>query len=60
MVEPSIYVGESSRSFREHAKEHHRDYAEKGKDSHMLKHWAGAHHDSARPSFNMANCTNPG
>ena len=48
-VEPSNNVGESSRSLRERAKEHHRDYAKKGEDSHMLKHWAGAHPDNARP-----------
>ena len=52
-VEPSIYVRESSRNLRECAKQHQRDYAKKGEDSHMLKHWAGVHPDSARPSFNM-------
>ena len=52
-VEPSIYAGESSRSLRECTKEHHRNYDKKGESSHMLKHWAGAHPDSARPSFNM-------
>ena len=31
---PSIYVEESSRNLRERAKEHHRDYAKKGEDSH--------------------------
>ena len=38
---------------RERAKEHHRDYAKKGEDSHMLKHWSEAHPVSARPSFNI-------
>ena len=52
-MEPSIYVEESSRSLRELVKEHHRDYAKKGEDIHKLKHWAGSHPDSARPSFNM-------
>ena len=42
---PFIYVGESSRSLRERAKENHRDYAKKEEDSQILKHWARAHPD---------------
>ena len=40
---PSIYVGETSRSLQERAKEHWAAYAAKVEDSHILKHWVNHH-----------------
>ena len=47
--EPSIYVGESSRSLHERAGDHWRDCRNKLEDSHMFKHWMTAHHDDNVP-----------
>ena len=42
-LEPSIYVGETSRSIFERAAEHWKDARGQHEDSHMYKHWA-IHH----------------
>ena len=42
-LEPSIYVGETSRSIFERAAEHWKDARGQHEDSHMFKHWA-IHH----------------
>ena len=41
--EPSIYVGESSRSMAERSLEHWKDLSNQDEESHMLKHWRTVH-----------------
>ena len=50
----SIYVGESSTCLQERALEHQKDYKKGHEDSHMLKHWVGAHRDQPRLAFNQS------
>ena len=51
---PSIYVGETSRSLKERSLEHHNDYLKKKEDSHMLKHTTLSHKpDNNNPLFNQ-------
>ena len=50
---PSIYVGESSRSLMERTAEHHSDYAKNKEESHMTKHWANHHPGSSKPLFHQ-------
>ena len=52
-LQPSIYVGESSRSLKERSKEHHRDYTSKKEDSHMYKHCTLSHDPTSKPTFNQ-------
>ena len=49
----SIYVGETSRSLMERAKEHHDDYRKNRDDSHMMKHWANSHPGPVKPKFHQ-------
>ena len=51
--EPSIYVGESSRSLMERSKEHHDDYKKNKEESHMSKHWANSHPGPEKPNFHQ-------
>ena len=51
--QPSIYVGESSRSMFERCKEHSKDYKDGTTDSHMMKHWDDSHRGEDRPAFNF-------
>ena len=44
-----IYVGESSRSLYERAKEHVADREGGKEDSHQLKHWLTSHQDQEEP-----------
>ena len=46
---PSIYIGESSRSIQERAKEHHADLLHRREKSHMLKHRVLHHQDKETP-----------
>ena len=41
--EPSIYVGETSRSLAERTTEHWKDVTNKEEESHMMKHWSMKH-----------------
>ena len=51
---PSIYVGETSRSLKERSLEHHNDYRKNKDDSHMLKHASHSHNrDNNNPMFNQ-------
>ena len=50
-AEPSIYVGETSRSIFERAKEHCQDARLGTDESHMLKHWTNSHRGGDRPTF---------
>ena len=50
---PSIYVGETSRSLMERAREHHDDYKKTKEDSHMTKHWANSHPGPVKPKFHQ-------
>ena len=45
MSTPGVYVGESSRSIYERAKEHAYDEKAMKIDSHRIKHWMESHHD---------------
>jgi Uri superfamily endonuclease len=50
-----IYVGESSRSLYERAKEHEADKVKTSEDSHQIKHWLTDHTDlMAPPKFRFA------
>ena len=49
----SIYVGETSRSLMERAREHHADYRKNKEDSHMTKHWANSHPGPVKPKFHQ-------
>ena len=49
--EPSIYVGESSRSLAERAMDHWKDFLGGDKDSHMLKHWINHHGGEGEAKF---------
>ena len=40
-----IYVGETSRSMYERAKEHEADRMKKSEDSHQINHWLSEHQD---------------
>ena len=44
-----LYIGESSRSIFERAKEHQRDRDSREDDSHQVKHWLIDHEDLASP-----------
>jgi hypothetical protein len=44
-----IYVGETSRSMYERAKEHEADKMKKSEDSHQIKHWLTEHQDLLEP-----------
>ena len=44
-----IYVGESSRSLYERAKEHEADRQARSEDSHQIKHWLTEHQDLLAP-----------
>ena len=44
-----IYVGESSRSLYERAKEHEADKVSRQEDSHQVKHWISNHEDLSSP-----------
>ena len=48
---PSIYVGETSRSICERAKNHWKDLEGRDEDSHMLKHWESSHGGEGKPKF---------
>ena len=50
---PSIYVGETSRSIKERAKEHWDSYRSKNQDSHILKHHEIHHGSQGEPAFIM-------
>ena len=50
---PSVYVGETSRSIQERAKEHWDSFRSMDKDSHIFKHWLIHHHAEGEPSFIM-------
>ena len=43
--DPSIYVGETSRSLAERTVEHWKDVSSKDEDSHIKKHWTNKHSD---------------
>ena len=47
--ERGVYIGESSRSMHERAKEHVADRVSMQEDSHMLKHWLCDHPDLLEP-----------
>jgi hypothetical protein len=49
--QPSIYVGESSRSIYERSKEHWRDTTGRLEESHMHKHWISSHQAEGEPTF---------
>ena len=44
-----VYVGESSRSLSERAKEHEADKLKTSEDSHQIKHWLTDHRDLMAP-----------
>ena len=44
-----IYVGESSRSIYERAKEHESDRNKNAEESHQIKHWLTSHEDLLAP-----------
>ena len=44
-----IYVGESSRSIYERAKEHEMDKVKGSEDSHQIKHWLSSHEELLTP-----------
>ena len=44
-----VYVGESSRSIYERAKEHQHDRETQAEDSHQIKHWILDHPDMSTP-----------
>jgi hypothetical protein len=44
-----VYVGETSRSLYERAKEHEADKAKTSEDSHQIKHWLTHHADLLAP-----------
>ena len=46
-----VYVGETSRTIYEHAREHLRDSKAKEEDSHIAKHWEEKHKGEKMPSF---------
>jgi hypothetical protein len=48
-----LYIGETSRSLYERAKEHQRDRDAKEEDSHQVKHWVLDNPDLASPSSNF-------
>ena len=48
---PSIYVGETSRSLHERAGEHGKAARDGDEDSHMVKHWSNHHVGEGNPSF---------
>ena len=48
---PSIYVGETSCSIYERAKEHLKDAGNRLKESHMVKHWLNHHAGEGEPDF---------
>ena len=50
--EPSIYVGETSRSVAERARNHMKDMEGNVEDSHMLKHWENSHGGVGKPYSN--------
>ena len=50
---PSIYVGETSRSVQERAKEHQEALKSNSNDSHMYKHWLLHHPGEEEPKFIM-------
>ena len=50
---PSIYVGETSRSIKERALEHWKDFESRDTDSHILKHWELHHGGQGSPRFKM-------
>ena len=47
--DPSIYVGETSRSLAERTTEHWKDASSKEEESHMRKHWNQTHSDEEGP-----------
>ena len=49
VVNKGLYLGESSRSMYERAKEHVRDREGREEDSHQVKHWLVDHADLAAP-----------
>ena len=44
-----LYIGESSRSLYERAKEHTRDKDKREEDSHQVKHWLIDHGEMSSP-----------
>jgi hypothetical protein len=52
-AEPSIYIGETSRSIYERSKEHMKDAQGMHCDSHMMKHWVTTHKAEGQPEFRM-------
>ena len=50
---PSVYIGETSRSVYERAREHWDDFRKGDEDSHILKHWAIHHASVGEPRFVM-------
>ena len=44
-----VYVGESSRSIYERAKEHESDRNKNAEESHQIKHWLTSHEDLLAP-----------
>jgi hypothetical protein len=52
-LQDQAYVGESSKSLKERAKEHHADFSARHEDSHMLKTWTGSHQGQEPPIFHQ-------
>ena len=50
----AVYVGESSRSLYERAKEHFEDALGQKEDSHIYKHWETCHMGEGRPRFKFS------
>ena len=49
VITKGVYIGESSRSLHERAKEHVSDRDNMKEDSHMLKHWLNDHQNLLEP-----------
>jgi hypothetical protein len=49
--QPSVYVGETSRSLHERAGELGKATEEKDIESHMVKHWSNHHEEGEQPTF---------
>jgi hypothetical protein len=52
-AEPSIYIGETSRSIYERSREHMQDAQEMNYDSHMMKHWVTSYGAEGQPEFRV-------